>query len=125
MKATSDAVVAFTGRQGGYGNLAILRHNNGYETYYAHLSAFAQGLHVGQSVEQGQLVGYVGSTGAATGPHLHYEVRIAGTPYNPMEIKLPGAAPLSTALKVTFLQQTASWNQRLILLRGTNIAALD
>ncbi len=125
VKATSDAVVAFTGRQGGYGNLVILRHNNGYETYYAHLSAFAQGLHIGQSVAQGQLVGYVGSTGAATGPHLHYEVRIAGTPYNPMEIKLPGAAPLSTALKSTFLQQTASWNQRLILLRGTNIAALD
>jgi murein DD-endopeptidase MepM/ murein hydrolase activator NlpD len=125
VKATSDAVVAFAGPRGGYGNLAILRHNNGYETYYAHLSAFAPGLRPGRSVEQGQLIGYVGTTGASTGPHLHYEIRIAGTPYNPLAIKLPGAAPLTAALKSAFLQQTASWNQRLILLRGTNIAALD
>lgn len=125
VKATSDAVVAFAGPKGGYGNLAILRHNNGYETYYAHLSAFAPGLRPGRSVEQGQLIGYVGTTGASTGPHLHYEIRIAGTPYNPLAIKLPGTAPLTAALKSAFLQQTASWNQRLILLRGTNIAALD
>ena len=125
VKATSDAVVAFAGRKGGYGNQVVLRHENGYETSYAHLNGFASGLRKGQSVQQGQLIGYVGSTGASTGAHLHYEVRIAGTPYNPMAIKLPGAAPLSSALKPTFLQQTASWNQRLILLRGTNIAALD
>lgn len=125
VKATSDAVVEFVGRKGGYGNLAILRHNNGYETYYAHLNAFASGLRKGTVVEQGQVVGYVGSTGAATGPHLHYEVRIAGIPYNPIAIKLPGAAPLSASLKPAFLHQTASWNQRLVLLRGTNIAALD
>ena len=125
VKATSDAVVAFAGRKGGYGNLVILRHENGYETCYAHLNGFASGLRKGQSVAQGQLIGYVGSTGASTGAHLHYEVRIGGKPYNPMAIKLPGAAPLSATLKPTFLQQTASWNQRLILLRGTNIAALD
>jgi len=125
VKATSDAVVAFAGRKGGYGNQVVLRHENGYETSYAHLNGFAPGLRKGQSVQQGQLIGYVGSTGASTGAHLHYEVRIAGTPYNPMAIKLPGAAPLSSALKPTFLQQTASWSQRLILLRGTNIAALD
>ena len=125
VKATSDAVVAFAGRRGGYGNQVILRHDNGYETSYAHLNGFAPGLRQGQSVSQGQLIGYVGSTGASTGAHLHYEVRIGGTPYNPMAIKLPGAAPLSAALKPAFFQQTASWNQRLILLRGTNIAALD
>lgn len=125
VKATSDAVVAFAGRKGGYGNLVILRHNNGYETYYAHLNGFASGLRKGQAVEQGQIIGYVGSTGASTGPHLHYEIRIAGIPYNPIAIKLPGAAPLSASLKSNFLQQTASWNQRLVLLRGTNIAALD
>lgn len=125
VKATSDAVVAFAGRKGGYGNQVVLRHENGYETSYAHLNGFAPGLRAGQSVQQGQLIGYVGSTGASTGAHLHYEVRIGGIPYNPMAIKLPGAAPLSPALKPTFFQQTASWNQRLILLRGTNIAALD
>lgn len=125
VKATSDAVVAFAGRKGGYGNLVILRHNNGYETYYAHLNGFASGLRTGKSVEQGQLIGYVGSTGASTGAHLHYEIRIAGTPYNPMALKLPGAAPLTAGMKSAFLQQTASWTQRLALLRGTNIAALD
>lgn len=125
VKATSDAVVAFSGRKGGYGNLVILRHNNGYETYYAHLNGFASGLRAGKSVEQGQLIGYVGSTGASTGAHLHYEIRIAGTPYNPMALKLPGAAPLTAGMKSAFLQQTASWTQRLTLLRGTNIAALD
>ena len=125
VKATSDAVVAFAGPRGGYGNLIVLRHNNGYETYYAHLSAFARGLRQGRAVEQGQLIGYVGTTGASTGPHLHYEIRIAGTPYNPLAIKLPGAAPLTAGLKAAFLQQTASWTQRLALLRGTNIAALD
>ena len=125
VKATSDAVVAFAGRKGGYGNLVILSHNNGYETYYAHLNGFASGLRAGKSVEQGQLIGYVGSTGASTGAHLHYEIRIAGTPYNPMALKLPGAAPLTAGMKSAFLQQTASWTQRLTLLRGTNIAALD
>lgn len=125
VKATSDAVVAFAGTKGGYGNLVILRHNNGYETYYAHLNGFASGMRAGKSVEQGELIGYVGSTGASTGAHLHYEIRIAGTPYNPMAIKLPGAAPLTAGMKSAFLQQTASWTQRLALLRGTNIAALD
>lgn len=125
VKATSDAVVAFAGRKGGYGNLVILRHNNGYQTYYAHLNGFASGLRTGRSVEQGQLIGYVGSTGASTGAHLHYEIRIAGKPYNPMALKLPGAAPLTAGMKSAFMQQTASWTQRLALLRGTNIAALD
>lgn len=125
VKATSDAVVAFAGYKGGYGNLVILRHPNGYETYYAHLNGFAAGLRAGKSVEQGQVIGFVGSTGASTGPHLHYEIRIGGTPYNPMAMKLPGAAPLSAAMKTAFLQQTATWTQRLALMRGTNIAALD
>ena len=125
VKATGDATVKFAGRKGGYGNLVILRHNNGYETYYAHLSAFASGIRPGRAVNQGQVIAYVGTTGASTGPHLHYEVRIAGTPYNPMAIKLPGAAPLTTALRAQFLQQTSDWSEKLALLRNTNLAALD
>jgi murein DD-endopeptidase MepM/ murein hydrolase activator NlpD len=125
VKATADATVFFEGRKGGYGNLIILQHNNGYQTYYAHLNAFAPGLHRGESVSQGQLIGYVGATGAATGPHLHYEVRIAGVPYNPLTVKLPGAMPLSASLKPAFLKQTAAWSQRLQLMQGTNTAALD
>lgn len=125
VKATGDATVAFAGRKGGYGNLLILRHGNGFETYYAHLSAFASGVRAGRTVNQGQVVAYVGSTGASTGPHLHYEVRIAGRPQNPMAIKLPGSPPLSVAQRARFIQQTADWSDKLTLLRGTNLAALD
>lgn len=125
VKATGDATVAFAGRRGGYGNLLVLRHSNGFETYYAHLSAFATGVRAGRSVNQGQVVAYVGSTGASTGPHLHYEVRIAGLPQNPMAIKLPGSPPLAIAQRARFLLQTASWSDKLVLLRGTNLAALD
>jgi len=125
VKATGDAVVKFAGRKGGYGNLVILRHSNGYETYYAHLSKFAAGLRSGSPVSQGQVIAYVGSTGASTGPHLHYEVRIAGRPQNPMAIKLPGAPPLATAQRARFMEQTSNWSDKLALLRGTNLAALD
>jgi murein DD-endopeptidase MepM/ murein hydrolase activator NlpD len=125
VKATGDATVKFAGRKGGYGNLVILRHNNGYETYYAHLSAFAPGIRPGRAVGQGQVIAYVGSTGASTGPHLHYEVRIAGKPHNPMAIKLPGSPPLAAAQRARFQQQTAGWSEKLGLLRGTNLAALD
>ena len=125
VKATSDATVAFAGRKGGYGNVVILRHPNGFETYYAHLSAFAAGIRPGRVVSQGQVIAFVGSTGASTGPHLHYEVRIAGTPYNPLSVKLPGSPPLAAAQRARFLQQTASWSGKLGLLRGTNLAALD
>lgn len=125
VKATGDATVAFAGRKGGYGNLVILHHQSGYETYYAHLSAFAPGIRPGRAIGQGDVIAYVGSTGASTGPHLHYEVRISGKPYNPMTIKLPGSAPLDVAQRARFLQQTASWSEKLAMLRGTNLAALD
>jgi len=125
VKATGDATVEFAGRKGGYGNLVILRHQNGYETYYGHLSAFAPGIRPGRAVSQGDVIAYVGATGIATGPHLHYEVRIAGKPYNPLSVKLPGSPPLAAAQRARFLQQTASWADKLGLLRGTNLAALD
>ncbi|MBN8767509.1 MAG: peptidoglycan DD-metalloendopeptidase family protein [Thiobacillus sp.] len=125
VKATGDATVEFAGRKGGYGNLVILRHQNGYETYYGHLSAFAPGMRRGRAVSQGEIIAYVGATGIATGPHLHYEVRIAGTPYNPLTVKLPGSPSLAAAQRGRFLQQTAGWSEKLGQLRGTNLAALD
>jgi len=125
VKATGDAVVSFAGRKGGYGNLVILRHQNGYETYYAHLNGFSKGIRRGTPVDQGDIIGYVGSTGASTGPHLHYEIRIAGNPHNPLTVKLPGSPPLPMAQKIRFQQQTAAWVQQLDQLRGTNLAALD
>lgn len=125
VRAVGDAVVSFAGRKGGYGNLVILKHRNGYETYYAHLKGFAKGIRRGASVSQGSTIGYVGMTGTATGPHLHYEVRIAGTPRNPMAVKLPGSPPLPKSQQARFIEQTSAWTQRLDQLRGTNLAALD
>jgi murein DD-endopeptidase MepM/ murein hydrolase activator NlpD len=84
VRAAGDGVVNFVGRNGGYGNMIILKHRDKSETVYAHLSAFADGLHVGQHIQQGETIGEVGATGWATGPHLHYEFRINGEPVDPM-----------------------------------------
>ena len=83
VRATADGIVTEAGRSGGYGNMIELRHANGIRTRYGHLSRFATGLHVGQRVRQEQTIGYVGSTGLSTGPHLHYEFLVNGRPTNP------------------------------------------
>ncbi|HET8656004.1 MAG TPA: M23 family metallopeptidase [Longimicrobiaceae bacterium] len=92
--ATADAVVASAGWSHGYGNLIILRHKHGYSTRYGHLRAFAKGIHRGVRVKQGQVIGYVGMTGLATGPHLHYEFRIDGKPVDPKGVKFITGDPL-------------------------------
>ncbi len=92
--ATGDATVDFVGQQNGYGNIVVLQHAGGYSTYYAHLSGFA-GLRQGQHVSQGQVIGYVGATGWATGPHLHYEFRFNDVPQNPLTITLMEAPALT------------------------------
>ena len=84
IKATGDGRVAFRGRKGGYGNVVILDHGRGYSTLYGHMSRFARGERVGTRVHQGQVIGYVGSTGMATGPHLHFEVRADGVTTDPV-----------------------------------------
>ena len=83
VRATADGIVTFAGREGGYGNLVEIRHASGIRTRYGHLSKFAKGLHLGQQVTQEQTVGYVGSTGLSTGPHLHYEFLVNGRATNP------------------------------------------
>jgi murein DD-endopeptidase MepM/ murein hydrolase activator NlpD len=83
VRATGDGTITFAGREGGYGNLIEIRHANGIRTRYGHLAKFAKGLHVGQRVTQDQTVGYVGSTGLSTGPHLHYEFLVNGRATNP------------------------------------------
>jgi len=89
--AAGDGVVEQAGPDRGYGNFVLLRHNGTYETAYAHMSRFGSGIRPGARVHQGQVIGYVGMTGLATGPHLHYEVRIAGTQVNPLSVKMaPG-----------------------------------
>ncbi len=92
--STAKGTVTFAGRKGGYGNMVEIRHWNGYTTRYAHLRAFARGIRPGVKVDEYQVIGYVGMTGLATAPHLHYEIRKGGAPLNPATVKLPGAPPL-------------------------------
>ena len=92
--ATGDGRIIFRGRRGGYGNVVIIRHNRHITMRFAHMSRFARGLHVGSRVREGQTIGYVGMTGLATGPHVHYEFRVDGKPRNPQTVPLPGAPPL-------------------------------
>ncbi|SDT06352.1 M23 family metallopeptidase [Bradyrhizobium canariense] len=87
--ASGNGVVEVAGWEGGYGKYVKLKHNNGYETAYGHMSAFAKGLEVGKRVRQGQVIGFVGSTGQSTGAHVHYEILVNGRFVDPMRIKLP------------------------------------
>jgi len=87
--AAGNGTVASAARSSGYGNLIVLRHTNGYETAYAHQSSFAKGISKGVQVRQGQIIGYVGSTGLSTGPHLHFEIRVNGKAVDPLRIRLP------------------------------------
>lgn len=88
--AAGDGVVAKLGKQRGYGNYVQIKHNSQYATAYAHMSRYAKGLKQGDKVRQGEVIGYVGATGMATGPHLHYEILVAGKQINPMNVKLTG-----------------------------------
>lgn len=92
--ASSDGEITFRGRRGGYGKCIIMQNGPRYSTLFAHMSAFASRFHVGSRVREGQIIGYVGQTGLATGPHLHYEFRINGVHYDPMKVKLPSAQPV-------------------------------
>lgn len=105
--AAADGRVSFAGRRGGYGNAIILAHNNNVSTLYGHLSRFAKRLRWGTRVEQGQVIGYVGMTGLATGPHLHYEYLSNGVHRNPQTLRLPGGDPLPADSLRKFLNQTA------------------
>jgi murein DD-endopeptidase MepM/ murein hydrolase activator NlpD len=125
VKATADGVVDFVGRQGGYGNIVVLRHQTQYTTWYGHLSRFAKSMHKGMRVSQGEVIGYVGATGLATGPHLHYEFRINGVHQDPLRVVMPSAPPITADLKVAFEAKARPMLQRLTLLRGANFARLD
>ena len=126
VKATGDGVVEFAGRhQAGYGNVVVLRHQSKFTTWYGHLSGFAKGMRKGARVAQGETVGFVGATGLATGPHLHYEFRINDVHQNPLRVALPAAPPIGPEQKPAFDAAAAPLAQRLALLRSTNIARLD
>ena len=100
--ASGNGTVEVAGLEGGYGKYVKLKHNNGYETAYGHMSAFAKGLEVGKQVRQGQVIGFVGSTGQSTGPHVHYEILVNGRFVDPMRIKLPRGRSLEGPLMSGF-----------------------
>jgi murein DD-endopeptidase MepM/ murein hydrolase activator NlpD len=125
VKATGDGVVEFVGRQSGYGNVVVLRHGGGIMTTYGHLSRFANGVRKGARVGQGELVGFVGQTGWATGPHLHYEFRVHNQHRNPLTIAFPAAQPVAPERMAAFRVVSEPLAARLDLLATTNLALLE
>ncbi len=125
VRATSDGVVSLVGKQSGYGNVIMLNHQGNFATVYGHLSRFTKGLRQGQRVAQGDVIGYVGMTGLANGPHLHYEFKINGQQRDPLRVALPNATPVDAANKAAFQSATSELIARLALLRNTNLAKLD
>lgn len=104
IKAAGDGRVTLAGRHGGYGNAVIIQHGQRYRTLYAHMQGFAKGMRNGASVKQGQIIGYIGTTGLSTGPHLHYEFQINGVHVDPLSQKLPMADPIARNEKARFMQ---------------------
>lgn len=106
IKTTGDGKIVYRGRKGGYGRVVIVQHGQKYSSLYAHISNYKRGQRVGNHVKQGQVIGYVGKSGLATGPHLHYEFRVNGVHRNPLTVKLPNALPIKKSLLAEFKQQT-------------------
>ena len=122
VKATSDGTVDFFGFKSGYGNMVMLRHRGKVSTVYAHLNGFAARLKRNQTVSQGEVIGFVGATGWATGPHLHYEVRINDRPQDPIRMALPMAAPLAGRELDNFRRASAVLLERFALLNNRDTA---
>jgi murein DD-endopeptidase MepM/ murein hydrolase activator NlpD len=105
--AVADGTVISAGRDRGYGNVVVLRHHSGYTSRYAHLSRFASKVRSGTKIKQNDVIGYVGSTGLATGPHLHYELRLNNRAVNSRTAKLPGSPPLPSEYRSTYRELLA------------------
>jgi len=121
IKATSDGKVVFRGRKGGYGRVVILKHGQKYSTLYAHMSKYGRYKN-GSRVKQGQVIGYIGKSGLATGPHLHYEFRLNGVHRNPLTVKFPAAKPVAKNQLAAFKQQTSPLISQLELAKQTQLA---
>lgn len=122
VRATGDGKIILRGNKGGYGRTIIIQHGSKYSTLYAHLNNYARGPRTGSTVKQGQVIGYVGSTGLATGPHLHYEFRVNGTHRNPLTVKLPDAAPLPKKDRIAFDSAAFPLLTQLDTLKRTSLA---
>jgi murein DD-endopeptidase MepM/ murein hydrolase activator NlpD len=124
IRASGDGVIQFVGTQTGYGNVIQIKHWSNYSTLYGHMSRFAAGVRKGDTVKQGDVIGYVGQTGWATGPHLHYEFRVNNEPRDPMSVDVPNAQPLAAAQLQRFRAVSVDMNRRLALLRMPDPAKL-
>ena len=102
VRTTGDGTIKYSGRRNGCGNEIVIQHTNDYSTRYCHLDKFHSGIKKGKKVIQGETIGYVGSTGLATGPHLHYEFKIGNKHIDPVKLKLPSAEPISINLRSDF-----------------------
>src|SRR3569623_1451753 len=123
IKATVDGKIAFVGVKSGYGNDIELQHGSRYSPLYGHMSRFASAIRPGSRIRQGQTIGYVGMTGLATGPHLHYEFRIDGAHRNPLTVQLPEAAPIAPAYRKDFLAKTQALLSQLEQKKNPQLAA--
>jgi len=122
IKSSGDGKVVHRGNKGGYGRTIIVKHGSRYSTLYAHMHKYARNTQVGKRVKQGQIIGYVGKSGLATGPHLHYEFRVNGVHRNPLTVKLPDASPLPKSEMQRFKTATAEQFARLDLYSSTILA---
>jgi len=125
VRATADGLVTLVGRDAGYGNMIELRHANGIKTRYGHLSAFARGLHGGERIAQGETIGYVGSTGLSTGPHLHYELLVNGHPTNPQRTNAGAGAPVPRSLQSAFAAARAALGLQLEPVQASGAKSVD
>jgi murein DD-endopeptidase MepM/ murein hydrolase activator NlpD len=122
VRASGDGKIIYKGVKGGYGRVVIIQHGSKYSTLYAHLNAYDKHIRPGNRVKQGQNIGYVGSSGLATGPHLHYEFRVNGVHRNPLTVALPTAQPVDPDLLADFVQKTTPVLAQLDLLTRTQLA---
>jgi murein DD-endopeptidase MepM/ murein hydrolase activator NlpD len=102
VRTTGDGIVYFSGQRNGCGNEIVINHTNEYSTRYCHLEKFSKDMRKGKKVSQGDTIGFVGSSGLATGPHLHYEFKIGNKRIDPIKVKLPSAEPVPKNLRVSF-----------------------
>lgn len=123
IRVTANGKITYRGKKGGYGNTIIVQHGTLYSTLYAHMSRYKGGLHKGSRVSQGQIIGYVGSSGLATGPHLHYEFRINGVHRDPLRVKLPGSPPLDEKYMADFKVKAGSLIAKLDRVRNVQMAS--
>lgn len=119
IRASGDGKVISVGVKGGYGKAIFIRHGGRYTTVYGHMNGFARGIRSGTKVKQGQIIGYVGSTGLATGSHLHYEFRVNGTHKNPLTVSLPEAKPVHPSYLAHFQEKTSVYLSMLQLMETT------